>query len=570
MITLKLGPHMLPGGESDTGSWLSLKPTVVKFFYELYLANDAPAETLCLGRPEENFIGMHPMLSGDPVILACEMARDVYAPLIKAYPAMDAWEGPNEVNPSTVEEMQWYSAFLAELGKQIYLLGKRAALGAWAVGTPEMVMWQYYGPVLQACLDYRSILSRHSYGPLDEWYSYRHRKDEAEFRKLGYKNSPLIISECGGDNLGDQELRFRDHWGDQWSGNLEGYWLQYLKPFTEEISKDAYVIGATLFTVGTGFSDVWKPFDVAGHPQDKASLSAIIQQYPPEVKNMPPAGATHQVTATVLNVRQFPWSGTVEPPIVGTLLKDEYVTSYSLVKFGTMQYGWHDISTDSNRWVSGKYLKPIAETVPTIELVHDDPGIDVSFYQKSVDWEKVKESGIKFVFVKSSEGSFTDKMFTTHWAGAGSAKLMRGAYHYFRSGVDPIVQARQLTAKTFDAELELVLDVETQNIPVPQKVFADQVLACLKEIERLSNKRPMIYTGSYVWTELTGNPTWASDYPLWIGQYPFGDVCPTLEQIQGLVPSLPTGWTSYAYWQYTSKGQVAGITGLVDLNVFNK
>ena len=196
-----------------------------------------------------------------------------------------------------------------------------------------------------------------------------------------------------------------------------------------------------------------------------------------------------------------------------------------------------------------------------------DIGIDVSFYQGTIDWSQVKGAGIKFAFIKASEGNFTDTKFVTNWVSSKSVGIPRGAYHYFRIGIDPIVQAKLLTASTIDAELPLVVDVETQVTTTSQADFCSKLLVCLNEIESISGKKPMIYTGKYLWPELTGTPAWSNTYPLWIAQYPYGNVAPTPDQIRTMTPSLPANWTVYSYWQYTSSGKVAGIAGSVDLDI---
>jgi len=257
---LKLGPHYLPGGEDATIAWLRLKPAVVKFCYGGYeMSTLADPFTLTLGRPDERFLGSPgvPFGEGFPDVLARQFVREVYAPLAAAFPAIQVWEGPNEINPDTPRQMQWYGEFLYEFARQIHMLNRRAGIGAWAPGTPELEMWQGYTAALQACREFGAVLTRHSYGALDEWLGYRHRKDNEVFTKLGYPDLPVIISECGADRLGSCPGR----WRQIYTSEAE-YWERYLKPFTAELDRDDYVLGATVFTVGTGFSQAWRDFDV--------------------------------------------------------------------------------------------------------------------------------------------------------------------------------------------------------------------------------------------------------------------------------------------------------------------
>jgi hypothetical protein len=271
-MTLKLGPHHLSGGETDTLEWLRLKPAVAKVYacgFELAAARSP--ETLFIGRPEEHFLKS---LSGDPAALARQMAAEVYAPLSRMYPGVQAWEGPNEVNPGNVAEMQWYSAFLARLGYEINALGHMPVMGAWAVGTPEQTMWGYYRPVLEMLRDTGGLHSRHCYGPLNRYYALRYRDDQAAFRALGF-DPRVVITECGADFIAGDPV-FTGGWRRIWASERE-YWANWLRPFKDELDKDAYVLGATVFTVGTGFSEHWQPYVVG-----RATLDCIVADCPPE------------------------------------------------------------------------------------------------------------------------------------------------------------------------------------------------------------------------------------------------------------------------------------------------
>jgi hypothetical protein len=357
-MRLKLAPHMLPGGETDTRAWLQLNPTVAKFVFSFDVAASAPPTVLCVGKPDEAFLVHHVVLSGDPVALAGQYASEVFAPLVKQYPRIDVWEGPNEIAfaPNEVDRIKWYAAFLAEFARQMKLLGKRAAMGGWAVGNPEFAVWQYWGPVLQACRDSNAILSRHSYGPLDQWYSFRHRNDEAAFQKLGFSNTPLIITECGADKLSN----FPGRWHDVWGNNITAYWHEYLLPFTQELEKDPYVLGAAVFTVGNGFSPIWNSFDVSGDGLVPL-LAAYAQTLPPDPVDAPsPADVlsfdTYRVKAQQLKARLYPWTGDEEPPVTQQLTQGDVVKVYGIYKPTGMTYGWGCLSPDSNQWVNMLYL----------------------------------------------------------------------------------------------------------------------------------------------------------------------------------------------------------------------
>src|SRR6185503_3386128 len=70
-------------------------------------------------------------------------------------------------------------------------------------------------------------------------------------------------------------------------------------------------------------------------------------------------------------------------------------------------------------------------------------GIDVSYYQGTIDWPKVAASGMSFAVARVSYGSgFVDPKFEKNWAGIKAAGLVRGTYQFFVPDQDPVAQAQ--------------------------------------------------------------------------------------------------------------------------------
>ncbi len=183
-------------------------------------------------------------------------------------------------------------------------------------------------------------------------------------------------------------------------------------------------------------------------------------------------------------------------------------------------------------------------------------GIDVSQDQNSVDWPSVQAAGYAFTFVKATDGeTYVDPLFAQNWAGAKAAGLLRGAYHFFRAEDDPQIQA-EFFWKTVGGvgELPMVVDVE-ESMGQPNSVVISNLTSFLNSLQGWTNQQPMIYTDSGFWNGL-GTSAFGT-YPLWIAQYGVA------------APTLPAGWALYDFWQHSETGQVAGIQGNVDLNVFS-
>jgi hypothetical protein len=80
------------------------------------------------------------------------------------------------------------------------------------------------------------------------------------------------------------------------------------------------------------------------------------------------------------------------------------------------------------------------------------------------------------------------------------------------------------------------------------------------EIEARTGHLPIIYTPRSWWATCTGSSTGLAHTPVWVPDYS-----------SAAGPALPAGWSTWASWQYTSTGTVAGISdpGHTDLDQAN-
>lgn len=180
-------------------------------------------------------------------------------------------------------------------------------------------------------------------------------------------------------------------------------------------------------------------------------------------------------------------------------------------------------------------------------------GIDISRHNGNIDFEKVKNNGIDFVFIKASEGTtHQDTLFSTNFREARKAGLKTGAYHFFRFDKDGVDQALNFLSVVGPhyPELGLVIDVEKTGNPsnVPTEDVKRR-LQSMVEYMNLLGHRIMIYTnfeGYYDYIEeiLPG-------YPLWICRFKENPI--------------NAEWT---FWQYDHHGKIDGVKGDVDLNAF--
>lgn len=192
-------------------------------------------------------------------------------------------------------------------------------------------------------------------------------------------------------------------------------------------------------------------------------------------------------------------------------------------------------------------------------------GIDVSKWQATIDWKQVKGQGYEFAFIRASDGlNYPDGQFDANWKGAKAAGVLRGVYQFFRPGQDPIAQADLMLAKLSAAgwiesgDLPAVIDIEVSDGQSNQTI-RNKALSWLTYVEQKTGKKPVVYT-SAGWSAVLGSAL--SAYPLWIANY--------TGTYQGYCPLMPDGWSTWVFWQYTSKGPVAGVGSKdVDKNVFD-
>ncbi|MCP4438019.1 MAG: glycoside hydrolase [Aureispira sp.] len=178
-------------------------------------------------------------------------------------------------------------------------------------------------------------------------------------------------------------------------------------------------------------------------------------------------------------------------------------------------------------------------------------GIDISHYQKRIDWKKFKENNLEFVLVKATEGGFyKDSLFQHNWKNLDQLPVVKGAYHFFR----PKVAVQQQIQNFIEAvdlqsgDLVPVLDIEVTDKVTTDLIVRD-IRIWLQYIENHYNAKPIVYTyKSFYEQHLKGQ----IDNPIWIAYYN-----------RSAATDIP-----WEFWQYSDNGSIQGIDGAVDLNVF--
>jgi lysozyme len=181
------------------------------------------------------------------------------------------------------------------------------------------------------------------------------------------------------------------------------------------------------------------------------------------------------------------------------------------------------------------------------------PGVDVSHFQGAVDWSAVAAAGVRFAFVKATDGvDGVDPRFAENWAGAKDAGILRGAYHFFRPALDAQRQAAHFgrVVTMDDMALPPALDVEVTEGLAPPELQAG-IRTWLATVQAAFGCTPILYTDPSFWRENVAADF--SSYPLWLACY-------------AEKPEVPSSWEALTFWQHTDRGDVSGISGHVDLD----
>ena len=184
--------------------------------------------------------------------------------------------------------------------------------------------------------------------------------------------------------------------------------------------------------------------------------------------------------------------------------------------------------------------------------------IDVSHWQGNIDFNKVKNDGVKGVIIKaggSDSGLYTDSKFNTNYTNATKVGLSVGAYYFVgakclskadgKADADRFINI--IKGKKFD--LPVYMDVEAPASGQKTKV-TNAIIGFCEEMESKG-----YFVGVYA-SDISGFKDRINyndiknKYTLWVARY----------------GSKPTYATTYGMWQYSSTGKVSGISGNVDMD----
>lgn len=190
-------------------------------------------------------------------------------------------------------------------------------------------------------------------------------------------------------------------------------------------------------------------------------------------------------------------------------------------------------------------------------------GIDVSLWQGDIDFKKIKDSGVEFVFIrvgymKGTKGErVLDSKFKQNIENANKYDIPVGIYYYsYASNKEEAKQDAKWVLKqikNYDVSLPIAFDWEdfadynSYNLSFYNLTsMADEFI---KEVNKKGYKGLLYGSKNYL------EKIWLSNsHDTWLAHYA------SSTNYQG----------KYSYWQITDTGKVDGINGTVDIDIYYK
>ena len=184
-------------------------------------------------------------------------------------------------------------------------------------------------------------------------------------------------------------------------------------------------------------------------------------------------------------------------------------------------------------------------------------GIDVSHWQGTIDWDKVKAAGIKFAITKaggSDAGFYTDSKWEENYTGAKAVGIPIGAYYFV--GKDCVTAAAgKADAERFikilkGKQLEYPVYMDNEAQPASAKAGITEAAIAFCETMEAAGYFVGIYSSAVSGFKERMDDSKLKAYSHWVAQY----------------ASKCTYSGEYGIWQYSSTGKVDGINGNVDMD----
>ena len=186
--------------------------------------------------------------------------------------------------------------------------------------------------------------------------------------------------------------------------------------------------------------------------------------------------------------------------------------------------------------------------------------VDISEFQQNVDFNKMKNDGIKAVIIRAGYGrevSQKDSMFESHYKNAKNANLKIGVYWY--SYADSVNDAEKEARacleciKSKSLDMPIYYDLEDYSMIKLGKTKLTAIAEKFCETIKKSNYRAGVYANLNWFNNCLDYDELKRKYSIWLAQY------------------NPENELSCDIWQNSSSGRVSGYGKNIDTNIiFNE
>ena len=193
--------------------------------------------------------------------------------------------------------------------------------------------------------------------------------------------------------------------------------------------------------------------------------------------------------------------------------------------------------------------------------------IDVSWWQHSIDWKKVRAAGVTHAIIRCGYSTLSggkhniDSTFSTNVNGAYNAGVKVGVYYYSTAvnAAEAKSEAQYVTTLLTNYKSKITLpvafDYETGGRLTSKVMKSTGTASCIAFCDTIkaAGYTPMVYANYVTLTNHIDYKTLQSKYKIWLANY----------TTNGTATTYPG---NYWMWQYSSSGRVNGLSGRADIN----
>lgn len=191
-------------------------------------------------------------------------------------------------------------------------------------------------------------------------------------------------------------------------------------------------------------------------------------------------------------------------------------------------------------------------------------GIDVSKWNKEIDWDKVKKAGVEYAIIRlgyrgATTGALVeDPYFEKNMKGAAAAGIPVGVYFFTQAvnEVEAVEEASMVIQMCRDYEIDYPVFIDSESTGGNGRAdglemeMRTNVCEAFCETIESAGYRAGVYASRNWYNEMLDVDR-LDDFVIWLAEY----------------RDVPLYQGYYHMWQYTSSGSVDGIEGRVDFNL---